>query len=305
MRSRAGIAPIHRNRRRRRIAITRWSSYPRFMIAQTAAFLTATERERGCRTAILVLSVPRLIRSPNCQRGERFAVSASALPTSAAIRRQMFARRHYENEEPTYLALLLSCSFALAAAASADPINVRRDDHPSALSARGIATADFNRDGWLDIATAHHDPDGVTILLNRGKAGGYTQRFFALLDGPFDIAAADIDKDGIPDLAIATADSNAINIWYGNSNGAFLRSRWPWRALPIRAGSRLRISIATAISTCTTAAISPRSIAALPRASSAARSASPTRAAAARHLRPGSLSARGCGASTRRRARPR
>lgn len=120
------------------------------------------------------------------------------------------------------LAPLLFCSFVLAAAASADPINVRRDDHPSALSARGIATADFNRDGWLDIATAHNDPDGVTILLNRGKAGGYTQRFFTLLSGPFDIAAGDINKDGNPDLAIANADSNAIAIWYGDGNGAFL-----------------------------------------------------------------------------------
>lgn len=116
---------------------------------------------------------------------------------------------------------LLLCSSLVAQAAVAQPFTFQRDDRPSTIRARGIAVADFNRDGWIDIVTAHHDPDGISVLTNRGAAGGYTATFLDLPGGPFDVVTGDLNKDGVPDIAVANADANAVNVLYGRAAGGF------------------------------------------------------------------------------------
>jgi hypothetical protein len=109
-----------------------------------------------------------------------------------------------------------------ASSATAQPLTFDRDAYASSLGARGIAVADFDRDGWLDFATANEGPSGVAILLNRGASGGGFQHMFVpLAGGPFDIAAGDFNKDSIPDLAVANADANQINILLGHAAGGF------------------------------------------------------------------------------------
>jgi hypothetical protein len=115
----------------------------------------------------------------------------------------------------------LTVTLSLAAPAFAATITVDRNDPASRTGARGIAVADLNRDGWLDIATANHGPDGVEVLINRGAAGGYTPTFIPIAGGPFDIAAADLNRDGIPDLAVAAADANEIDVLFGQASGGF------------------------------------------------------------------------------------
>src|SRR6188508_2476445 len=109
----------------------------------------------------------------------------------------------------------------LARPLAAQPITVDRHDSPSSISARGIASADFNRDGWVDLVTAHNDPDGVSVLLNRGRAGGYTSSFISLPGGPFGVTTGDLNKDGKPDIAVANPDANLINVLYGFGDGTF------------------------------------------------------------------------------------
>ena len=110
---------------------------------------------------------------------------------------------------------------AMVSPAGAQTLTMQRDDHPSTSSARGIAAADFNRDGWTDIVTAHNDPDGVAVLLNRGAAGGYTHAFISLPGGPFDLVTGDLNKDGRLDIAVANPDANLINVLFGNGDGTF------------------------------------------------------------------------------------
>ena len=110
---------------------------------------------------------------------------------------------------------------AMVSPAGAQTLTLQRDNHPSTSSARGIAVADFNRDGWTDIVTAHNDPDGVAVLLNRGAAGGYTHAFITLQGGPFDLVTGDLNKDGRPDIAVANPDANLINVLFGNGDGTF------------------------------------------------------------------------------------
>ena len=116
---------------------------------------------------------------------------------------------------------ILSIGVVLPAFVSAQPLTFTRADRASTSSARGIATADFNRDGWIDIVTAHNEPDGLGVLLNRGTAGGYDASFIALPGGPFDVSTGDLNKDGLADIAVANADANEINVLFGRAEGGF------------------------------------------------------------------------------------
>jgi hypothetical protein len=51
-------------------------------------------------------------------------------------------------------------------AASADTPTFDRDDYASYAGARGIATADFDRNGWPDLAQANTGRNTVAVVLN-------------------------------------------------------------------------------------------------------------------------------------------
>lgn len=111
---------------------------------------------------------------------------------------------------------------AVAASASAQPLTTARDDYASSRGARGITYADFNRDGWIDIATANEGPSGIAVLLNGGRStSGFTASFVALPGGPFDLAARDLNHDAVPDIAVANADGHQINVLFGRASGGF------------------------------------------------------------------------------------
>ena len=109
----------------------------------------------------------------------------------------------------------------ITSSAHAQALSFQRDDIPAASGARGITSADLNRDGWVDVITAHHDPDGLSIHLNRGRSGGYATTFIPLPGGPFDVVTGDLNKDGSPDIAVANPDANVINVLFGNGDGTF------------------------------------------------------------------------------------
>ena len=120
----------------------------------------------------------------------------------------------------------LSCSApcSLGTIATAQVVTFARDDYASDVGARAIVSADFNRDGWLDVAQANVDRNSVTILLSRGGSG--LERAFEIPvgAGPFDLTTGDFNRDGIPDLAVANADGHTISILLGRGDGSFRRA---------------------------------------------------------------------------------
>ena len=122
------------------------------------------------------------------------------------------------------IAAALVVPLAFSAAAAAQTPSFARGDVASVAGARAVVSADFNRDGRLDLAQANTGRNTVTIVLNQA-AGGFTRGAdVAVGAGPFDMTSGDFNRDGIPDLAVANADGNSISVLLGNGDGTFGRS---------------------------------------------------------------------------------
>ncbi|MFI5206152.1 MAG: FG-GAP repeat domain-containing protein, partial [Candidatus Paceibacterales bacterium] len=84
-----------------------------------------------------------------------------------------------------------------------------------------LCVADFNSDGFFDIATANSNSNNVTVLL--GTAGGSfsTAVSYFLNLQCISILARDFDGDGKLDLAVGNENSNYVSVLLGNGSGSF------------------------------------------------------------------------------------
>lgn len=90
----------------------------------------------------------------------------------------------------------------------------------------GVAVADFNSDGKLDIATANSgavDPTQNTIAVlygdGTGEFGGLANTILGRK--PYALALANINNDGRPDLVTANFDTNDVSVLLNNGAGSF------------------------------------------------------------------------------------
>jgi hypothetical protein len=118
--------------------------------------------------------------------------------------------------------LVFLAVLAFVNSASAQTPSLSPSTSTAASAPRAIVAADFNRDGWIDYATAGTGRDSVGIHLNRGAAGGFSFAHDIVVGGgPFDMASGDLNRDAIPDLAIANADLHTVTILLGIGDGSF------------------------------------------------------------------------------------
>lgn len=91
------------------------------------------------------------------------------------------------------------------------------------------ATADFNRDGKLDLVTINTAANRVAVLLGNGLGGFRTAPGspFAVGTSPEAVVAGDFNGDGKPDLAFANfGDRNggSVSVLLGDGTGGFTAS---------------------------------------------------------------------------------
>ncbi len=91
----------------------------------------------------------------------------------------------------------------------------------------GVALADFDNDGDIDVATTVDDPDRIVVLLNDGS-GQFILGPSTLLpasSSPQDVVAGDLDGDGDMDLAVAVRDpQGAVLIMLNGGAGIFVNN---------------------------------------------------------------------------------
>jgi FG-GAP-like repeat len=81
------------------------------------------------------------------------------------------------------------------------------------LQAYGLAVADFDADGWLDVAATDAAADQILVLPGDGTGEIFDAVTVATgIHNPYGVAAGDIDGDGRPDLVAALAGDDAIAV---------------------------------------------------------------------------------------------
>jgi titin len=88
---------------------------------------------------------------------------------------------------------------------------------------QNILTADFNGDGFMDLAVANTNSGTVSILLNN-QSGGFSNATGSPITvgtSPQGMAVGDFNNDSHMDLAVANYSSQNVNILLGNGSGGF------------------------------------------------------------------------------------
>jgi VCBS repeat-containing protein len=111
-----------------------------------------------------------------------------------------------------------------------------------------VVSADFNKDGKLDIASTDLNNGEVAIRLGNGNGTFQPPLRFSVGDGPLDLAIDDFDKDGNADLVTANLGGAFVNggltVLFGRRDGTFLVV--PLSVPPGSPGSVRNYSVATA-----------------------------------------------------------
>ena len=85
----------------------------------------------------------------------------------------------------------------------------------------GLARADFNGDGRLDLAVALPSINKIAVLLGQ-PGGGFVSMDgspFAVGVAPVGVASADFNRDGAPDLAVANQGGSSISVLLRTATG--------------------------------------------------------------------------------------
>jgi FG-GAP-like repeat/Putative Ig domain len=130
------------------------------------------------------------------------------------------------NRAPIVRLLAVSCAIlALGAVwtgtSDAAVPSFTRTDYPVAGSPLSIATADFNRDGVLDLAVTSGANTFASVLLGNPDGTFGPRADFQTGGGPYFVAAGDVSLDGIPDLLVANIEGKTISVLLGIGNGSF------------------------------------------------------------------------------------
>ena len=120
------------------------------------------------------------------------------------------------------LALAVLCASASPAACAPPPEAAVPDRYDVGARPMSIATADFDRDGQLDVVVVNSGEGTLTIL--RGTGGGRLRPQPPAIPGgvnPSNLDAVDLDKDGDADLVIANHETSNVTVLLNDGHAKF------------------------------------------------------------------------------------
>ena len=85
----------------------------------------------------------------------------------------------------------------------------------------GVATADLNGDGRLDLALAAYEEPAVSLLFGKGDGTFQPAVSLASDDGPTFVALSDLNRDGALDVVTTSDRTGHVNVHLGKGDGTF------------------------------------------------------------------------------------
>jgi hypothetical protein len=82
-----------------------------------------------------------------------------------------------------------------------------------------VATADLNHDGAVDVVTANHSGNNLSVLLGNGNGTLRAPVDYATGTEPKSLAIGDLNSDGHADVVTANSTGTGVTIWYGTGTG--------------------------------------------------------------------------------------
>ena len=135
------------------------------------------------------------------------------------------------NHQAPTITILLGDGRGGFRAAPGSPFDVHSNPHP-----HGVAVADFDGDGKVDVATDSWGENKIELL--RGDGKGRLQmpgRYFAVGHRPYErLRASDFNHDGRPDIVTTNLDDGTVTILLGNGKGGFVEAP----GSPVAAGAK-------------------------------------------------------------------
>ena len=88
------------------------------------------------------------------------------------------------------------------------------------LSPKSVVSADFNKDGKMDIATANYNSNNISVATGLGTGYFNAAVNYAVTSNPVAIATADFNNDTKADLVVTDWGGN-FSVLLGNGTGGF------------------------------------------------------------------------------------
>ena len=86
--------------------------------------------------------------------------------------------------------------------------------------ADGIAVADFNHDGYPDVAATYMEDNAVRVLTGQGNGNFNTATVYPVGKQPYWVASGDLNNDGYADLVTANTGDNTVSVLMNNGGGS-------------------------------------------------------------------------------------
>lgn len=133
------------------------------------------------------------------------------------------------NHESDYLTALLGDGRGGFRPAPGSPIRTTVRPHP-----HGIAAADFDHDGHLDLVADGWETDEVEVLLGDGSGRFSAHATLRVGRHPYQrVRAFDVNRDGHPDIVTANLRGASVTVLAGDGRGGFRPARGsPFTANP-------------------------------------------------------------------------
>ena len=93
--------------------------------------------------------------------------------------------------------------------------------YPTGTNPWGVAAADLNLDGKLDLVVSNMGAGTVSVLLGNGDGTYQPKVDYRVTSGPASVVIADFNNDGKPDIAVANSTGATVSVLLGNGNGTF------------------------------------------------------------------------------------